>query len=312
MPINNSICELAYQCEHVALPCLFLAEAKDLNSLNSNSATYGERKCSEHDNGRYPMGRCLLAHGHKASASAYSNDMRRILCIEDGQDTRLLLEATLRNFEVQFADTLAKASHLLSSRKFALALLDIGLPDGSGLDFLADCPEKFENTPVILLTSSSDFASKVSAFSLGADDFIQKPFDPKELRLRVEAKIRKSEHLRGGHALIRVGNLVCDLFEQRAYPFGRQSNEISLTALEFKILVLLAKAPSKIFSRAEILDRVWGAGQSTTERSVDVHVSNVRKKILVTNVDIEGVIGAGYRLRVLSGTYPDESVGHTI
>ncbi len=222
--------------------------------------------------------------------------MIKILCVEDSPETLTILRATFNGHEVHTAPSLALARERLSAEKFSILLLDIDLPDGNGMDLCAELPKMNQNLPVIFLTGKSDFPTKASAFALGAEDFVQKPFDPKELRLRTEAKARRNMQLQKAARLISIGEIVCNLDEQRIYSSREPSRTINLTSLEFRILVLLARTPNKIFTRFEILERVWGMESDVTERAVDVHISNLRKKLQLTDVHIEGVIGTGYRV----------------
>lgn len=223
--------------------------------------------------------------------------MDRILCVEDAPDVLMILEATLGKPRLTVATTLKDAYTLLQDQKFSLVLLDIELPDGNGLEIMASLNDRLADTPVILLTAKKDFASKASAFSLGADDFVVKPFDPRELKLRVESKLKKIASAAEDRDSFRVGPLVCRLQEQRLFIDGNR-RPVDLTSLEVRILHLLSRAPNKIFSRSEILDRVWGDSISVTERAVDVHVSNLRKKLAGSGVGVEAVIGTGYRIIV--------------
>ena len=223
--------------------------------------------------------------------------MAKILCVEDANDSIAILELTLQDYNVTFSRTMADAMQAISRSEFDLVLLDIELPDGSGFDFMAKFHGAKRNTPVIFLTGKKDFGSKASAFSLGAEDYIVKPFDPPELRLRVDAKIRMSQRNSHEQRHLRLGNIICHLDEHRVE--NRLSGKsIDLTSLEFRILVLLASTPNKVFTRSEILDRAWGDSVSVTERAVDVHVSNLRKKFAGTGTTIDGVIGSGYRILV--------------
>lgn len=218
--------------------------------------------------------------------------MGRVLCVEDDLDVLAILEATLRGHDLRFARTVRESEDALNSGEFFhLILLDIELPDGSGLDLMSRHAAEFEELPVILLTGKKDLSWKAAAFALGAEDFIEKPFQPQELRLRVEAKLRREQRKRTLH----IGTLTCSLDEQRLYK-GAKREAVDLTTLEFRIFTLLARTPQKIFARGEILDRVWGSHVAVTERAVDVHVSNLRKKLEGTGVSIEAVVGAGYRL----------------
>lgn len=230
--------------------------------------------------------------------------MEKILCVEDGEDTLLLLAATLDSHQLIFARTLKHAIQCLTSEVYSLVIIDVDLPDGSGLEVLAATSEQLRGTPIIFLTGKSDFATKVSAFSLGADDYIQKPFDPKELRLRVDSKLRKTAHLRRDDTSFKMGPVTVNVQEQRIYSSDACSKPIELTSLEFRIFQLLARTQNKIFSRDEILDRVWGNSFAVTDRAVDVHVSNLRKKLAGTGVTIEAVIGSGYRVLVSESRGP--------
>lgn len=221
--------------------------------------------------------------------------MQRILCVDDAPEVRLILEATLRGHHLTFAATSKEATQILAREKFTLILMDIELPDGNGLEIMAEWANQLRHTPVIFLTGKKDFASKVSAFSLGAEDFVLKPFDPQELKLRVEAKLRRASREDEEKSLLRVGPVICNLAEQRLFK-NNGSEMIDLTTLEFRVFHLLAQAPNKIFSRSEILERAWGEAVSVTNRAVDVHISNLRKKLAGSGVGIEAVIGAGYRI----------------
>ena len=223
--------------------------------------------------------------------------MHKILCVEDGEDTRLILDQTLRGHHLVFADSVREAERVLHSDSFSLILMDVELPDGSGLELLSLLSETIGSTPVMFLTMKSDFLTKASAFALGAEDFIVKPFDPREVRLRVNAKLNRIQRDNGNANELRVGPLICSLSEQRVYS-QMGHHQIELTAIEFKIFSTFAHASKKVFSRAELLDRVWGNGVSVNDRAVDVHISNLRKKLINSGVSIDAVINSGYRLLI--------------
>ena len=223
--------------------------------------------------------------------------MAKLLCVEDAPEIAIILEKLFEEHDLRIARSLKDARRMLEEEAFSLIILDIQLPDGSGLELSAEIQAAHRSVPIMFLSGQSDFASKATAFSLGADDFIVKPFDPKELKLRVESKLRKTSVSTDSGDLIKLGDLRCHLNEQRIYRQGN-SEPIDLTSLEFRIFRLLAKTPNKIFSRAEILDRIWGDSFSVTERAVDVHISHLRKKLDSTGVTIESVIGSGYRILV--------------
>jgi DNA-binding response OmpR family regulator len=221
--------------------------------------------------------------------------MHKILCVEDADDNLLILQVMLKGYEVVIARSVKEAKEILQRESFSLILLDLGLPDGDGLEIMAELLSATQATPVIVLTGKTDFESKLDAFTLGADDFIVKPFDPKEVRLRIDSKLRKLSTQVQQQESIRVGNLNCQIAEQRIFSLGSKE-PIDLTSLEFRLFYLMARTPDKVFSRAEILERVWGTAISVTERTVDVHISNLRKKLEGTDVGIEAVVGLGYRI----------------
>lgn len=221
--------------------------------------------------------------------------MNRILCVEDSKDTAMLIGEALSGMPVVFASTLGEALNLAGRESFELYIIDIELPDGTGFELLSALSDKARAKPILFLTGRQDFSSKVSAFSLGADDFISKPFDPKELRLRVEARLKKHRMLDDENSTLTFGDVICSAQEQRLRKKS-DGTAIDLTSLEFRIFRLLASAPNKIFTRDEILHRIWTDSISVSHRTVDVHMSNLRRKLADTGVTIETIIGTGYRI----------------
>lgn len=134
---------------------------------------------------------------------SYITAMFKILCVEDSSDTIAILATTLEEHQVIFGKSVAEAQRFLQEDRFDLLLLDVDLPDGNGLEILATIQNKIHDMGVICLTGKQDFGSKVSAFSLGADDFVQKPFNPLELKLRVDGKLRKINKAKDAQETIR-------------------------------------------------------------------------------------------------------------
>lgn len=225
--------------------------------------------------------------------------MKNILCVEDNEEIQILVGAALEQYQVTIASDLKSAAVELDKKKFDLIILDLGLPDGDGMKFLAKLngPGGTAKTPIFILTANADVGNKVIAFSIGADDFIVKPFDPLELRARVSAKLKKSEDEKGAKEVIRCSDLLIDVPKQRVYLENRsEKKSITLTSLEFRILVTLAQSPDRVFSRSKLLDRVWGENVNVTDRTVDTHVGHLRKKVADSKVKIETVLNEGYRL----------------
>jgi DNA-binding response OmpR family regulator len=235
--------------------------------------------------------------------------MREILIVEDSPEIKILLESTLSDYALHFCSTLKDAKESLELRKFQLIMLDIGLPDGDGLKFLAELSTSpsTKNVPVMILSSKTETSNKIMAFSIGAEDFISKPFDPLELQARVAAKLKKIDRAQSRSEVVRVGDLTIDFIKQKSSlsPDGVNTppENLDLTTLEFKLLSVFARAPERVFSREQLLNEVWGSEINITDRTVDTHVGHLRKKIVKSKVKIETVVGAGYRLVIRSNQF---------
>ncbi len=224
--------------------------------------------------------------------------MRNVLVIEDNPEMRILVEAALDEYQLAFSTSLKEAKESLPTKRFDLILLDLGLPDGDGLKLLAELSGQPEtkDIPVIILSGRIETINKVMAFSIGAEDFISKPFDPLELKARVAAKMRKSE--RGHHLseVLRAGDLKIDVLKQKVWvQKGQEATAVDLTTLEFKLLLNFVRAPERVFTREFLLNEVWGMNVSVTDRTVDTHIGHLRKKLSASKTKIETVIGSGYR-----------------
>ena len=225
--------------------------------------------------------------------------MKNILCVEDNPEIQILVEAALDQHQLTLASTLAEAKASLKKQTYDLVILDLELPDGDGMKFLAEIGQDGE-IPVFILTGRTETANKVIAFSLGVDDFISKPFDPLELRARVNAKLKKTATAQDQQAVLKLKDLTIDVEKQRvsiAKGTGAPEN-VSLTSIEFRLLLTFARSPDRVFSRAQLLDKVWGSDIAVTDRTVDTHVGHLRKKIGTSNVKIETVLNEGYRLLI--------------
>jgi DNA-binding response OmpR family regulator len=175
-----------------------------------------------------------------------------------------------------------------------LVVLDLNLPGMDGID-VARAIRKERNTPIIMLTARVEETDRIVGLELGADDYVTKPFSPRELVARVRAVLRRAGDSEPATPLIRVGDLVIDV-EKRAVT--RSGEMIDLTTTEFDLLVVFARSPGRVFNRMELLDRVQGTAFEGYERTIDVHIKNLRKKIEPDPrhpVHILTVYGAGYR-----------------
>ncbi len=225
--------------------------------------------------------------------------MQSILLVEDSPEAQVLVKRALGvNYNMVWAKTLAEASKALEDQSFDLILLDVMLPDGDGyrLCSILQTNDSLRSTPVIFLTAKNSVTDKVLGFKVGADDFISKPFDPLELKARVEARLRKKELQNEASDIIRLGHLEINKSTQRVKLIeGDHFQEIDLTPIEFKLLILLTKEVNKVYSRDEILDTVWGENIHVYNRSVDTHISKLRRKLGPKADCIESVHGSGYR-----------------
>lgn len=221
--------------------------------------------------------------------------MKTVLCVEDNREIQILVRAALDQHSVLAVENLKEARRVLKESRVDLLVLDLELPDGDGLDLLAEIEGQW--TPVFILTGKTEISKKVIAFSLGADDFLAKPFDPLELRARANAKFKKMDQATEHQNTLRIRNLTIEIEKQKVYcsDLGAQG-AIGLTSLEFRLLLAFARSPERVFSRQILLDKVWGTDVNITDRTVDTHVNHLRKKLKASAVKIETVLNEGYRL----------------
>jgi two-component system alkaline phosphatase synthesis response regulator PhoP len=176
-----------------------------------------------------------------------------------------------------------------------LVVLDLGLPGLDGLD-VARALRRGGEVPIIMLTARTEESDKLVGLELGADDYLTKPFSPKELVARVRGVLRRAEGLRSPSDVIRVGSEVeLDVPRMEARFGGRR---IDLTKTEFQLLATMARQPGRVFTRAQLLDAVRGVAFESYERAIDAHVKNIRKKVETdprTPRYLLTVFGVGYR-----------------
>lgn len=227
--------------------------------------------------------------------------MKSILLVEDNDEVQILIKRVLSSYNIKVATTIEVARSLLDSIDFDLIILDIHLPDGDGLRFCSEIKSIpiASEIPIFVLTSKSTIVEKTLGFQLGIDDFIAKPFDPFELKLRVDSKIKKAEDYKKNTAMVKVGNLTLNCTTQQTSIAGVDTIEdVTLSSKEFHLLVFLAKQVDQVKSREQIIATVWGPSINLTDRTIDSHLSRIRKKIINSNVEIVAIPGSGYRLSV--------------
>ncbi len=215
---------------------------------------------------------------------------RRVLVVDDEKQIRAILRAylTSEGFQVQEAATGAQALHLLTTEPPDLVLLDIGLPDLDGLEVLRTL-RKTSDVYVVLVTARAEELDKIIGLGVGADDYVTKPFSPREVVARVKAVLRRTRpDDPGAGPGSSVGGAAAnpDLlhFDGVTVDTGRREVRVdgipaTLTALEFDLLVALAASPGRVYSRAQLLEKVWGYDFFGDERVVDVHIRGMRKAL---------------------------------
>jgi DNA-binding response OmpR family regulator len=226
--------------------------------------------------------------------------MKRILVIEDDPDIALSLRLKLERdggFEVVTAHDGAAGLRLALDRPPDLVLLDVNLPGMDGFEVCRHLRKEPATaaTPVIMLTARIGEADRVAGLDLGADDYITKPFSPKEALARVRAVLRRSDRAVEGPEALADGPLRIDVGTRRAEVAGR---DLGLTRKEFDLLVELIRQRGRVLTRERLLETVWGYDYPGETRTVDVHVRRLRQK-LGSPVDerVETVVGVGYRYR---------------
>ena len=225
--------------------------------------------------------------------------MRQILIIEDDKDIVELVRYNLEKEDFQVTAVGDGVSGLAQVKKTPpdLLLLDLMLPKLSGLEICKDIRRdaSLNRLPILMLTARGDEADRVVGLELGADDYVTKPFSPRELVARVKALLRRAEPAGGEPTKsLEVGKLVID---PASYRVTRGGKPIPLSTLEFRLLYYLASRPNKVFSRDQLLDAVWGSERFVTPRSVDVYVRRLREKIEPdpeNPAHLKTVRGAGY------------------
>jgi DNA-binding response OmpR family regulator len=221
--------------------------------------------------------------------------MARILVVEDEPDIALGLQLDLRDegYEVEMVGNGDEASRRTREPGWDLILLDVMLPGKDGFEICRELRRAKLRTPVLMLTAKAQEAEKVMGLDMGADDYVTKPFSPRELRARVRALLRRAAP--EGEPVHRIGDWEVDF--DRA-ELRRAGGRTDLTAIELKMIQVFVRNPNRVLTRAQIIDEVWGRDVSITDRVVDTHVVKLRRMIEADPAEprhIVSVRGIGYR-----------------
>jgi two-component system, OmpR family, alkaline phosphatase synthesis response regulator PhoP len=224
-----------------------------------------------------------------------------ILIIEDEQDIVELLTYNLEQegYTIFFSTSGEEALAVVQQKNPDLILLDLMLPGVDGLDVCRHLKrnETTRNIPIIMLTAKSEDSDVITGLEMGADDYIPKPFSPKVLIARIRSVLRRNVPAAAGSAeqIITIHDISIDISKHQVLC---ENKEIELSATEFSILVFLARNPGWVFSRNQIIGAVKGEDYPVTERSVDVQILGLRKKLGAMGKYIQTVRGVGYRLQM--------------
>lgn len=228
--------------------------------------------------------------------------MTRIFLVEDDKAIAKNLMLLLRSegFAVTHASTRGEALDMIAGNKFDLALIDISLPDGNGFTVCTEIKE-MQDVPVIFLTASGDEASVVTGLNMGADDYITKPFRPRELIARIGTALRKNGRSPSAFE-------ICGLHVDTANGIVKKNGtEIFLSALEYRLLLVFINSPNSIITRNRLLDELWdAAGEFVNDNTLTVYIKRLREKIESDPVNPQIILtvrGTGYRL---GGEYVSE------
>ena len=204
--------------------------------------------------------------------------MAKILIVEDDASILLPLEDNLKleGYEVASATDGSQGLAMAQEGHYDLIILDIMLPKLNGLDVCRKLRQDKNTTPILMLTAKSQEIDKVLGLELGADDYVTKPFSPRELLARIKAILRRTRQIQEGIDFYRFGNVDVDFKKFEAKKDGKS---LDLTALEFSLLHLLISNNGQVVHRDRILDDVWGEGVYIEPRTIDKHISQLRKKL---------------------------------
>ncbi len=226
----------------------------------------------------------------------------QIVIVEDEPDILDVLSYNLKRegFQVASSQDGAEGLGLIQAEMPDLVLLDLMLPGMDGLDVCRNLKdnERTSSIPVIMLTAKGEESDVVLGLGIGADDYITKPFSPKELIARVKAVLRRFESAArfNPEEIIEVDELIIDIGKHKVSLAGV---EMKFTATEFRLLHYLASNPGRVFSREQLLDQTFGNDVVVVDRNIDVHIRGIRKKIDPDQFYIETIRGVGYRFKDL-------------
>ena len=225
--------------------------------------------------------------------------MDKVLLVDDDIEIFRLIKSIASGYELDYCSSLAEATAYIKTHSPELILLDMNLEDGNGLDFFTKNKATLDlaGSSVVMLTNTKEVEQKVSSFDLGASDYIVKPFDPRELNARIKARIKKP--LDWNDFVVKHDLLIKPNVNRVYLQSDGKQEEIELSQTEFKLLFFLLSNEEQIFSRDDLIHKVWGTSISVSGRTVDQHISKLRKKVKSQYYAIRTVHNSGYTLNVI-------------
>jgi len=221
----------------------------------------------------------------------------RILLVEDSRETREMIDRALGEdgYLVSGVGSGRSATAALDGTEFGAVILDLGLPDGSGIALCRDWRRSGLRVPILILTARADVASRIAGLDAGADDYLSKPFALAELRARLRALLRRAP-AREGERLYRSGDLAVDFSRRQVI---RGAGEIPITRREMEVLERLARAEGHAVSREDLLEEIWGEASEQTAASLEVMIGRLRRKLDAPGSErlIRTIRGHGYALQ---------------
>lgn len=222
-----------------------------------------------------------------------------IFVIDDEPDILELVSLHLREagYKVNSGETIRELYNLLNKKMPELIVLDIMLPDMDGMEACRKlrADNKFSSLPIIMLTSKAEETDKILGLEFGADDYLTKPFSPRELIARIKAVLRRSVSKNNTDRIYTVNKIL--QIDLRKFEIFVEGKRIHLTSSEFKILEILSRKIGWVYSREQILSHIWGDGRYVSDRTIDVHIKNLREKLgHKAGGFIKNIRGIGYKL----------------
>ena len=223
-----------------------------------------------------------------------------VLLVEDSPECQLVVSRVLAaDATVKVAPDLATACRLLKSGGFALVLLDLTLPDGNGFELFSELRnlQGARRPRVIFMTGDAGVSNKLAGFSLGADDYIVKPFDPLELKARVLAHLRNRREIIEAAQVLEVGKMRMNMALGSVEVLSEDGvHKLEVTPTEFRLLILLTKNIGRILPRDQLHSLLSQVSSEAVDQTIDVHISKLRKKLTAFGYGVESIYGFGYRL----------------